>query len=189
MQITELQLEFLHASKRVTIMLNVQDLFVVTRMAFAHTGSVAHWKNMPIRAINVLKRLTVLFLDNPIMYLVVIKLVPLEEILCYRQFLLLDSYGKPGILWSEEEADAWCPSNVIDRSINTQGECQALCEAKSGSECVGITYSHKVGNTHFCYMCTDDTTAYSLNKFAFYRRPGTVEIAIPWLILKPYLMG
>ena len=91
----------------------------------------------------------------------------------------VDSYGKPGVLWSEEEADAWCPSNVIDKSINTQGECQALCEAKSGSECVGITYSHKVGTTHFCYMCTDDTTAYSMNKFAFYRRPGTVEIAIP----------
>ena len=82
--------------------------------------------------------------------------------------------------WSKEAANTWCPNSVVDRSINTQGGCQALCEAKSRLECVGISYSHKGGSTDYCYLCNDDTTESSVNEFGFYRRPGISEIAFSW---------
>ena len=81
-----------------------------------------------------------------------------------------------GNFWALEASDVWCPNYAMDRSVNTQGGCQALCEAKSELDCVGIVYSHKVGNTDYCYLCTNDMIEYSGNEFGFYRRPGKMGI-------------
>ena len=84
-----------------------------------------------------------------------------------------------GHWWEKALSDMYCYNHVHERSVNTQGGCQALCEAKSDLECVGITYSHKVGSTDYCYLCVDDTTEYSTNEYTFYRKLGILEILIP----------
>ena len=77
-------------------------------------------------------------------------------------------------IWIQEVADVVCPNSLVVGSINTIAGCQALCEAKSGLECVGIAYS-KEENTDDCHLCRDDTTN-TMSDFGFYRRPGISKI-------------
>ena len=85
--------------------------------------------------------------------------------------------------WKKDVSDKYCSNHVLPtRSANTQGSCQALCEAKSESECVGIAFSHKIDDS--CYLCRDDTL-WPLNPskgMGFYRRPGMFKIYFPWLL-------
>ena len=77
-----------------------------------------------------------------------------------------------GHWWEKAVSDMYCINHVLGRSVNTQGSCQALCEAKSESECVGIAFSHKISDS--CYLCEDDALS-PLNPskgMGFYRRPG-----------------
>ena len=84
-------------------------------------------------------------------------------------------------LWSQEVAGKYCPYHDLKHFL-TPGECQALCEAKSILECVGIAYSldsHGVGCDDHCYLCDSDilfdiTT--SCTGTGFYRRPGIIKI-------------
>ena len=85
-------------------------------------------------------------------------------------------------MWNKESSNKYCENNVDERSANTQIGCQALCKAKSESECVGIAYSHKIGSTDHCYLCKDDTLRSAYNDFGFYRRPGIFKIFSIWLI-------
>ena len=57
-------------------------------------------------------------------------------------------------------------------SVNTQEACQVLCEAKDESECVGISYSHKIGRVLSCYLCKADRLRPAGNEYGFYRRTG-----------------
>ena len=79
-------------------------------------------------------------------------------------------------LWSKEKAGVLCPNHTLDRSIKTQEGCQALCEAKSESQCVGIVYSHDGGSADYCFLCTNDTTEHASKEYGFYRRPGISKI-------------
>ena len=81
-------------------------------------------------------------------------------------------------LWSKEVADKYCPYNDWE-AVSTQGECQALCEAKSLVECIGIAYSHDIGEKKHCFLCKNDTLWDTTNGRGFYRRPGTFEITFP----------
>ena len=82
----------------------------------------------------------------------------------------------PESLWIKEQGDVWCPNMIEERSFHTQAGCQAICESKRGSECVGIVYSHKLGVVDYCLLCMDDKMEYSINGFGFYRRPGIFDI-------------
>ena len=55
--------------------------------------------------------------------------------------------------------------------MKTQVECQALCEAITRLNCVGIAYSHSAVGKE-CYLCKDDALRESGNGEGFYRRPG-----------------
>ena len=79
-------------------------------------------------------------------------------------------------LWEREATDKYCPIHLLDKSVNSQAACQALCESMDALECVGIASSHKTGYTDYCYLCTDDALKSAYNGFRFYRRPGTFEI-------------
>ena len=79
-------------------------------------------------------------------------------------------------LWNKEASNKYCPNYVFESSVSTQGDCQALCEAKSESECVGISYSHKRGFTAYCDLCKDDILTSASDEFGFYRRPEVATI-------------
>ena len=89
-------------------------------------------------------------------------------------------------LWNKAASDSYCPnmlpSNVTQQMVaNTQKDCQVLCEAKSESECVGISYSKYIGSANICILCMDDTLISANNVLDFYRRPGMFRIFL-WLI-------
>ena len=90
-------------------------------------------------------------------------------------------------LWNETASDKYCPNSILKRPINSQEDCQSLCEAKGELECVGISYSHKIRKTDYCYLCRDDTLDSVNREFGFYRRPGTFKICLLWLITEPLL--
>ena len=86
-------------------------------------------------------------------------------------------------LWNKAASDSYCPnheifgSNVTQQMVaNTQKDCQVRCEAKSESECVGISYSNYIGKANICVLCMDDTLISANNEFDFYRRPGIFRI-------------
>ena len=87
-----------------------------------------------------------------------------------------------GYLWHKAASNKYCTNYVSESSANTQKGCQGLCEAKSESECVGITYSHKIRFTEYCYLCKDDTLSEfgsgfgSGSEFCFYRRTGMFKV-------------
>ena len=85
-------------------------------------------------------------------------------------------------MWIKAASNKGCFNHVLETSVNTQDGCQALCESKTRSECVGISYSHKIGNTDYCYLCRDDTLTSVIKEFGFYRRPGTFKICLLCLI-------
>ena len=81
-------------------------------------------------------------------------------------------------LWTVEAPDWFCRNHALcHRCVNTQEGCQALCEAKSELDCVGIVYSHKPP-ADYCYMCRDDVLTYDAlrQQYGFYRRPGKMGI-------------
>ena len=79
-------------------------------------------------------------------------------------------------LWSKAASDSFCPNHDGGRHAHTQKDCQDLCEAKSESECVGISYSSYIGKANFCVLCMDDTLISANNEYDFYRRPGIFRI-------------
>ena len=81
-------------------------------------------------------------------------------------------------LWSKEVAGKYCPYHDLKHFL-TPGECQALCEAKSLVECIGIAYSDDIGYENHCYLCANDTLWDTTNGRGFYRKPGTFEITFP----------
>ena len=88
-------------------------------------------------------------------------------------------------MWIKAASNKGCLNHVLERSVNTQEGCQALCESRTQSECVGISYSHKIRKTDYCYLCRDDTLNSVNREFGFYRRPGTFKICLLWLITEP----
>ena len=76
-------------------------------------------------------------------------------------------------LWIEEVPGSSCTPYIATASVGSQRECQSNCV--QDSECVGIVYGHKIGNTHFCYICHSDNLNGTINNFGFYRRPGNVK--------------
>ena len=54
----------------------------------------------------------------------------------------------------------------------SQAECQAKCEKKDVSECVGILYSPKQEKRPQCILCIDDKLTHIPQGHSFYRRPG-----------------
>ena len=85
-------------------------------------------------------------------------------------------------LWNKAASDSTCPNYEVGSPAHTQKECQVLCEAKSESECVGISYSHKTGIDNWCYLCKDDTLRPVVGtEFGFYRRRGIFRMLL-WLI-------
>ena len=86
------------------------------------------------------------------------------------------------MLWNISASNKGCINYVFTRSVNTQRGCQALCEGKSESECVGINYSHKTRYKHSCYLCKDDTLQTAYYEFGFYQRPGIFKICFLWSI-------
>ena len=81
-------------------------------------------------------------------------------------------------LWSKAAADKYCPYHDWE-AVRTQGQCQALCEAKSLVECVGIAYSDDIGYENHCYLCANDTLWDTTNGTGFYLRPGIFEVTFP----------
>ena len=79
-------------------------------------------------------------------------------------------------MWNKTASYKYCFSYVLERSTNTLAGCQALCEAKRESECVGISYSHKIGRSDYCYLCKDDKLSSVDSEYVFYRRPGIFTI-------------
>ena len=77
-------------------------------------------------------------------------------------------------IWMEEAAHTWCPNSLAMR-IGYQLSCQALCEAESRFECVGISFSQ---GYDYCYLCRDDTTESTRGGYGFYRRLGISEILL-----------
>ena len=79
-------------------------------------------------------------------------------------------------MWTKIASNKGCLNNVLEGPVNTQEDCQALCEAKSDTECVGITYSHEIGSNHYCHLCKDDklTSDSSGTGFGFYLRLGGI---------------
>ena len=71
-------------------------------------------------------------------------------------------------LWIESNEDKYCPNSWEYTNVKDQAECQALCEADKG--CVGISCSHKVGVTNYCYLCQDEILSVTEDDFGFYRR-------------------
>jgi len=84
-----------------------------------------------------------------------------------------------GHLWTKIASNKGCLNHLLERSVNTQEGCQALCEAKNESECVGITYSHEIGSNDYCYLCKDDklTSIPSDKGFGFYLRLGGTTVS------------
>ena len=81
-------------------------------------------------------------------------------------------------LWSKAAADKYCPYHDWE-AVRTQGQCQALCEAKSLVECIGIAYSDDIGYENHCYLCANDTLWDTTNGTGFYLRPGIFEVTFP----------
>ena len=81
-------------------------------------------------------------------------------------------------LWSKAAADKYCPYHDWE-AVRTQGQCQALCEAKSLVECIGIAYSDDIGYENHCYLCANDTLWDTTNGTGFYLRPGIFELTFP----------
>ena len=95
-------------------------------------------------------------------------------------------------MWPVLVEHQFCPNHVnmelsikpaTNSDVTDQLECQDKCKLES--ECVGISYSHKINQTGWCYICLDDDlTGYdedkeltgALNDFGFYKRPGTLMI-------------
>ena len=75
--------------------------------------------------------------------------------------------------WRKEKSNSWCPNNVVHKPVITQLACQALCEATTRLNCVGIAYSQRTTKGKECYLCKNDALSYSGNGEGFYgRRPG-----------------
>ena len=74
-----------------------------------------------------------------------------------------------GAPWEEEVTDKYCANSNVFVDVSNQIQCQEKCEAIS--TCPGISYSHKAGSTHYCYVCKDDVLTTSGNDFGFYRKP------------------
>ena len=75
-----------------------------------------------------------------------------------------------GRLWSETVKNRFCTEHESWTDIYGQLQCQRKCELME--DCVGISYSHKDENTHYCYGCKDSRLTIATNDFSFYERPG-----------------
>ena len=84
--------------------------------------------------------------------------------------MFIFNFTSKGSLWREEAEDKYCTNHDASNDVTNQLQCQQRCESKSN--CIGISYSHKVGNTQHCYVCYDNTFASAANDFGFYRRSG-----------------
>ena len=73
-------------------------------------------------------------------------------------------------MWIEEIENVRCAAVMeVLSNVTDQYQCQASCEATP--ECVGISYSHKVGFTQYCQTCSAVLlTPDPFNGFGFYKR-------------------
>ena len=81
-------------------------------------------------------------------------------------------------LWNETSRNNHCKNRVKDpqptpNDVTNQLECQQKCT--ENSKCLGISYSHKEGNSGYCYICLDQNLSPAYNGFGFYRRPSSFK--------------
>ena len=79
-----------------------------------------------------------------------------------------------GGLWVKEATDKYCANSNSFADVSNQIQCQGKCEAIS--TCEGISYGHKAGYTHYCYVCNDDVLSNHRYDFGFYRKPGMFKL-------------
>ena len=73
-------------------------------------------------------------------------------------------------LWEEEIPDMYCVNQTTYTGVSNQIECQRKCETIG--VCLGISYSYKIGFTHFCLVCMTDVLTTDIDYMGFYRKPG-----------------
>ena len=91
----------------------------------------------------------------------------LPNVIKSRTFHLL------GNLWIESKKDAFC-INHYSHNVSSQAECQNICI--KDLECVGYSYSKKIGSTEYCLICRDIKLDTASNNFGFYERQGIAEL-------------
>ena len=74
--------------------------------------------------------------------------------------------------WPLKAAGKSCTDYAkMQTRVETQIQCQALCELENG--CVGITYSHTHEDGQFCYVCYNtNAEKEASNGFHYYQMPG-----------------
>ena len=81
---------------------------------------------------------------------------------------------KSADLWDEVAKNMFCTNHISLTNVSRQLECQRQCEL--ADECVGISYSHKAENTHYCFVCKDFNLTIATNDFGFYGKPGNSQL-------------
>ena len=76
--------------------------------------------------------------------------------------------------WPLKAAGKSCTNYAkMQTQVETQIQCQALCELENG--CVGITYSHTHEEGQHCYICYNTIAQKDAsNGFHFYQMPGVI---------------
>ena len=78
-----------------------------------------------------------------------------------------------GNLWTESAKDKFCIDHT-SFNVSSQVECQHIC--KERSDCVGYSYSKKLGSTEYCLICKNRNLSVASNNFGFYKRQGTTRL-------------